>query len=278
MMGFTGRGGGSESAKGHGGGRSGVRSPGRIIRPFLLLLLLSLAAPGAALAQVISGRVTDRQTGEAVEAVRVQLLSARGDSLSLGFTDRFGDYRLMAPGPGEYRIRASRVGVGEVVTQPFQLKEAGTEVVDLALTFTAIELDPLLVHQRPFRWWEREKPVSHWEFWERREFYERLGSGRFLSDGEAGRFRDLNDLVSLHAPRILRCSGRVALLVDGIRFPEAGLQIQGGRMLLDRADLFRMDQVEHVELYAGGLRVPGELVGAGSRCGVIAVWLKRAAD
>jgi hypothetical protein len=213
-----------------------------------------------------------------VEAVRVQLLSAAGDSLSVGFTDRFGDYRMRAPGPGEYRLRASRVGVGVVVTPSFTLREAGTEVVDLALTFTAIELDPLLVHQRPFRWWERDKPAGHWEFWERREFYERLGSGRFLSDGEARRFRDLNELVYLHAPRILRCSGRVALLVDGIRFPEAGLQIQGGTLLLDRADLFRMDQVEHVELYPGGLRVPGELVGPGSRCGVIAVWLKRGVE
>lgn len=254
-------------------GREGLR---RILVPVLLSCSLLLAGlPGGLQGQAITGRVTDRQTGEAVEAVRIQLLSARGDSLSLGFTDRFGDYRLRAPGPGEYRIRASRMGVGEVVTPPLILKEAGTEVVDLAITFTAIELDPLLVRQRPFRWWERDKPPSHWEFWERREFYERLGAGRFLSDGEAGRFRDLNELVYLQAPRILLCSGRVTLLVDGIRYPEAGLQVQGGRMMLDRADLFRMDQVEHVELYQGGLRVPGELVSPGSQCGVIAVWLKR---
>lgn len=250
------------------------RGVGGRLRPFLpTLLLLVLLVPSGLAAQVITGRVTDRQTGEAVEAVRVQLLGAGGDSLSVGFTDRFGDYRLRAPGPGSYRIRASRVGVGAVETPPFTLREAGTEVVDLALTLEAIELDPLLVRQRPFRWWERDKPASHWEFWERREFYEPLGAGRFLSDGEAGRFGDLNELVALHAPRILRCNGRVALFVDGIRFPEAGLQVQGGALLLERPDLFRMEQVEHVELYPGGLKVPGELVGPGTRCGVIAVWL-----
>lgn len=238
------------------------------------LVGLFLLLPSALSAQAISGRVTDRQTGEALEAVRVQLLSTAGDSLSLGFSDRFGEYRLTAPGPGEYRIRASRVDAGEVVSPPFLLREAGTEVVDLALTFTTIELDPIVVRQRPFRWWERDKPLSHWEFWERREFYEPRGFGRFLSGGEAARFKDLHDLVSVHAPRLLRCSGRIALFVDGLPVPAATLIAQNGMIQGEWSRLFRLDEVENVELYTGGLKVPGELVAAGAGCGVIVVWLR----
>lgn len=242
---------------------------GRLALVGLLLLL-----PSAGAAQAISGRVTDRQTGEALEAVRVQLVSARGNSLSVGFSDRFGEYRLTAPGPGEYRIRASRVDAGEVVSPPFLLREAGTEVVDLALAFTTIELDPIVVRQRPFRWWERDKPLSHWEFWERREFYEPRGFGRFLSGGEAARFQDLHDLITVHAPRLLRCSGRIALFVDGLPVSGSTLMAQNGRIQGEWPRLFRLDEVENVELYSGGLKVPGELVAPGAGCGVIVVWLR----
>jgi hypothetical protein len=247
-----------------------ILGPGRSLLAFLLLLV----APTPGAAQTISGRVTDRETGEAIEAVRVQLISTRGDSLSVGFSDRFGSYRLRAPGPGEYRIRASRVGAGEVSSPPFLLREAGSEVVDLALAFTAIELDPILVRQRPFHWWERDKPLQHWEFWERREFYEPRGFGRFLAAGEAARFLDLHDLVSIHAPRLLRCTGGVALFVDGRALPGASLMVQNGRLQGEWSRLFRLNDVENVEIYPGGLKVPGELVSPGSGCGVVVVWLR----
>ena len=250
-----------------------MRGAGSRLRSAVYLLagLVVLTVPASA--QTISGRVTDQETGDPVEGVRVQLLSGRSDSLSVDFTDGFGEYRLVAPGPGEYRIRASRVGVGEVVTHPFTLQGAGTEVVDLALTFTAIELDALLVRQRPFRWWERDRPARTWEFWERREFYEPLGFGRFLSDGEATRFSDLSDLVAVHAPRMLRCNGRMALYVDGVRMEGSSLQIVNGRIQGDWSALFPLRQVEHLELYPGGLKVPGELVAPGAGCGVVVVWL-----
>lgn len=232
----------------------------------LILASLPLAA------QTITGRVTDRDSGDPLEGVRIQLLSVRRDSLAVGFTDRTGSYRLQAPGPGEYRIRADRVGVGEVETPPFRLREAGTEVVDLSLAFTAIELDPLLVRQRPFRWWERDKPDGHWEFWERREFYEPLGFGRFLSAPGLWRFRELQDVVALHAPIMLRCTGRVALYVDGLRMPGPSLAIVGGRLVGDGLDHLPMHQVENLELYPGGLRVPAELAGGGAPCGAVVVW------
>jgi len=242
----------------------------------LVILLLLLGAPGPGAAQIISGRITDRETGEAIEAVRVQLISARGDSLSVGFSDRFGSYNLRAPGQGEYRIRASRVGAGEVSSPPFLLREAGSEVVDLALTFTAIELDPILVQQRPFHWWERDKPLQHWEFWERREFYEPRGFGRFLAAGEAARFADLHDLVSIHAPRLLRCTGRVTLYVDGLAMQGTSLTMQNGRLQGEWSRLFRLSDVENLEVYSGGLKIPGELVSPGAGCGVVVVWLRPA--
>lgn len=255
-------------------GRGGRTGKGGRALAVALFIAGCLLLPAAGAAQTISGRVTDRETGEALEAVRVQLLSTGGDSLSVGFSDRFGDYRLTAPGPGEYRIRASRVDAGEVLSPPFLLREAGTEVVDLALAFTTIELDPIVVRQRPFRWWERDKPLPHWEFWERREFYEPRGFGRFLAAGEAARFSDLHDLVSVHAPRLLRCSGRLALFVDGLLVPGATLVVQNGRIQGEWSRLFRLDEVENVELYSGGLKVPGELVAPGAGCGVIVVWLR----
>ena len=96
----------------------------------LLAGCLALAAtPGAA--QIVSGRVTDRETGEPILGAEVALVDADGAPRARATTNRAGSWSLRAPLAGSlYRVRVERVGYARIDTEPFT---AGAEPVTLQL-------------------------------------------------------------------------------------------------------------------------------------------------
>ncbi|WP_158508703.1 carboxypeptidase regulatory-like domain-containing protein [Gemmatirosa kalamazoonensis] len=119
------------------------RSPRRRSLAAAALLLL----PAAARAQVVRGTVLD--VGDrAVPGVVVTLLDASSAVAARALSDERGAYRLLAPGPGTYRVHTLRIGFRPVTSAPVTLA-AGEELTRrLVLTGVALALDTVRVADR----------------------------------------------------------------------------------------------------------------------------------
>lgn len=105
-------------------------------------LVFVVALPRAALAQggTVVGTVTDRGTGQPIEAARAQLT---GGTL-VGATDSRGRFVLRGAAPGSYTVRVSRIGYRPEATS-VSIAGADTVRVSFTLTQSAVELDQVVV-------------------------------------------------------------------------------------------------------------------------------------
>lgn len=81
---------------------------------------LSLAARGSE-AQTIQGRVIDASDGRGVATAIVRLVDESSEQRAVSVADSSGAYRIAAPGPGVFRLKAERIGY---VTMETPLLEA----------------------------------------------------------------------------------------------------------------------------------------------------------
>lgn len=116
-------------------------------RSALLALTVLLAAAAAAplQAQVFQGRVLEEGEGVPVAEAWVELLGNGGISLRRTLTDEQGAFRLETPGPGTYRLRASRVGYSFAVTDSLAVETDQVERVFISLALRPFVLDSLVV-------------------------------------------------------------------------------------------------------------------------------------
>jgi len=109
--------------------------------PLLLLAaLLTGLLPGPSLAQTLEGSLTDRESGLPVDGALVLLMDGEGQELLGRISDEEGLFRLVAPGPGSYRLRVVRIGYASFFSDPISLLGGQTEVVHLEATKEAIPL------------------------------------------------------------------------------------------------------------------------------------------
>lgn len=103
-----------------------------------LLLIVQLQISSAQCR--VEGRVTDREGGKGLSSVNILVLgSTRGTS-----SQRNGDFRIDDLRPGSYRLLFSRIGYG-TETRQLTLSEGRVETLQIALTETAVEMDPIVV-------------------------------------------------------------------------------------------------------------------------------------
>jgi len=95
--------------------------------------MLLLSGAGAYAQVVVSGRVVD-ETGTAVSGAGVELSSAKGVTAAAS-SDAAGDFRISLPKPGDYAIRAERLG--------FYLFRGKTEHFDETTNLLTITLNHL---------------------------------------------------------------------------------------------------------------------------------------
>jgi outer membrane receptor protein involved in Fe transport len=114
----------------------------RLFQPLIVGLLLFVVTPGLVLAQegVVTGSVTDAQSGETLPGVNVRLQEA-----ALGAaTDVDGQYRITGVEPGDYTLVASFVGYQRFTARV--TVQAGEEVVqDVNLQPDRIGLEEIVV-------------------------------------------------------------------------------------------------------------------------------------
>ena len=97
-------------------------------------------------AQVVRGRVTDRESGSAQGGVVVELRTDQGDArvaASLSAPD--GQYALRAPGAGRYAVVTKRIGVRRTRTEPFDLGAGEAIVRDIQVDVMVAALPEIRV-------------------------------------------------------------------------------------------------------------------------------------
>jgi hypothetical protein len=117
----------------------------RLGLPSVGLVLLALAAPCSSAAQIVQGQVRDAASQAPVQGALVVLLDTGGRQVGGSLTDEGGSFRMRAPAPGRYALRAERIGFETVTSDPFELSEGPAVRMDLEAAAKAVALEGIQV-------------------------------------------------------------------------------------------------------------------------------------
>lgn len=257
-----------------------------------VLLLILISPPNTGLGQIVSGRVVDSDGAPISGAVIDFRLESR-ELVARTASDDTGNFRLGGVEPGEYFVFVERLGY-ETTQSILSLREGDSITVELRMEVEAIPLDPIVVTASSRPAWEHIQPPAMWEFYERKDYMERLGIGDFYT------WKDIKPVTGQKAAQVVAdfapyfyteshpdrmnsflIRGRFGcdplLFLDG-HLLRGDFERVGGTMremppVLD--DWIDSSLIEAVEIYRGGSDVPGEYRLPGSNCGVAAVWSQR---
>lgn len=259
-------------------GWHGSKWPGRVALALLFVCLTLTHAPTSA--QTITGRLPDENTNVGISGSDLALLDTEGQVVRRTVSADSGTFTLRAPGPGLYRIRASRLGYATTVSPFIKVNQAESVHVEFRVPQAPVELPELTVVAR-----RRVPPPSPYlarkgYYW-RKHFYGRegLGLGTFL-DGKELRpsANTLSDVLRGSVPGIsVRGDGLRELSIMGRWGCPVTLYLNG--VLLGKEDggmIPPASEITAVEVYLDAESVPPAFMGVGSSsgsgCGVVAVW------
>lgn len=228
--------------------------------------------PSPAKSQSIFGRVLSQGGDAPVPAADLILIDSTGAIVSQVQADSLGDFRLPAPGPGRYLIRASRLGFSRT-DATVQLREQEILEVELKMGEEAIPLDPIVVVAR-----KRIREGTLDEFYDRMARMKQAGRGQFLTKEQ------IEARISLSLPMLLQTIPGVWLQSGGqsvqLINPMASVEGQfcnpefllDGRPMLGGYREIQVMDLEGVEVYKGySEAVSGHFP---HRCGQIFLWRK----
>lgn len=233
------------------------------------ILLLLLAFPALAGAQVVRGRLLDRDSRAPLPGGTVHLVGADGAVVAQGITDAAGIFDLMAPASGSYLLTGRAPGYEPASTDPFEVSGEG-RLVAFVIGRVPVRLDSVRVEAN------RD---AYGGFYARMR--QRGGSGRFFSRENIEAMRPQN------AADLLRRVPNLEVVAEGghtlaVR-PRQALSIRSGcwssfylngmRVEGDAIVGLAPENIEGVEVYTHG-SLPPQFGGVGSACGVVAVWLR----
>lgn len=240
--------------------------------------LLSIPAATQAQTGAIAGRVVDTGEDRPIPGAEVALLGAEGEPIADAVSDAQGAFRFESLAPGTYRVRVSTLGRAETTSDVLRIAADSTVQVILRMAAEAVELDALSVEARR----RQLNPALE-------AFYQRAESGR------GGAFI-LREEIDMRHPRFLtdllattpsmRVTGGLLVnyrrqcpplvVIDGMKMNR---EPKNSRLALkeayDLVNILHPSVVEGMEIYAGSIGLPPELVGSDSGCGVIAIWTQR---
>lgn len=252
----------------------------------LVSLAVTLGAARPASAQVIlEGRVVGDSSGLPLPNARVVLLSRQSRFMASAVTDEAGRFRFERKGYGVYRVEASAIGYQQALSAPMWMTlESDSTVVEMRLAVNTVLLAPLeVVALKPIR----TSPVL--EAMEHRRAH---GLAIHISREEIAERQPVNvSDILLEVPGVYAerqgsgASGRqlyisralpgagggacpVQVFVDGMR------ATRDGDATID--DLVQPDDVQAIEVFRGLSSIPAEFLTTDARCGVIAIWTRRA--
>lgn len=250
--------------------------------------LLAGNGEGAA-GQTLKGRILERDTDRPVQQARLVLFDADGDTLGHALSDRQGRFSISSKEPGDYFLKATAFGYRTTRGGVFELGRGGEMTLEIRMTPDPLSIEGVVV-ERP--WVLQEPPLVRSGILERMA----LGQGFFLTpylleQSPALRLTDVlasvPRLALVHASTdrilVLDKGGYCvpAIIVDGIVASQArGFQGDPNEVRGTEGDLEAVvpliKDVEAVEVYRGGLEMPGQFAGMiRNECGAIVVWTRR---
>ncbi|MCZ0935822.1 MAG: carboxypeptidase-like regulatory domain-containing protein [Gemmatimonadetes bacterium] len=162
----------------------------------IALVVLQSAVASAVHGQVVRGRLVDEGDNAAISGAMITLVDRAGRGVERMLTrSGTGVFELRIPAPGEYRLRAERIGYGTTYSAFFIISTRDTLTVQMAAPIEAISLAEISVsvrpqcHLRPEEglavarvWDEARKALAAARWTQERGLYryEMLGIKRFL--------------------------------------------------------------------------------------------------
>ena len=263
-----------------GGTRSFVRLAGSA------LALVLAANTAAAQTGVVSGSVTDANTGRPLQQVRVQIV---GNQQAVTATDPNGRFLIRNVPVGDVTLRVQQLGY-RPETRPITIKSNDTVTVDLRLSGSAVELEQVVVTGTGGAAERRQVGASIAEV-DVSKLAEQVAIpdvGRMLSSkvtglrsttvgGGVGTGQDLR----IRGTASLSLSQRPAIYVDGVRvdgratewFNSGACCSFGGGASTDRLGDLNPNDIERVEVLKGA--AAATLYGSEATNGVIQIFTKR---
>ncbi|HEX2080929.1 MAG TPA: carboxypeptidase-like regulatory domain-containing protein [Longimicrobium sp.] len=251
----------------------GVAGPGWVRGVLGLLLLLAVNAR-ALDAQRVNGRLLDAETGAPIAGATLLLVNEQGQTVHSVVSNGAGGFELRAPAPGIYRLRASRLGYREGTSRPVDLAANGVLSVELRLTSSAVQLEPLTVTGIP-----QYERLAENGFYERRDHFgpEGLREAVFLEQHDIERLNpfsvhDIFDHVrGVRTDRgglTMRRGCQPAIVIDGFTTVRGrGMRGGSGRMIETPRSILG------IEVYYG-YAIPARYLLDAAGCGVIMFWTK----
>lgn len=252
----------------------------------LMCFAATLAAAGPVSAQVIlEGRVLGDSSGLPLANARVVLLNRHYRFVASTITDQAGGFRFERKGYGVYRVEASAIGYKQAVSPPMWMTlESDSTVVEMRLAVNVVLLAPLeVVAVTPIR----TSPVL--EAMEHRRVH---GLAVHISREEIAERQPVNvSDILLEVPGVYAerqgagASGRQLYMARALPGPGGGacpvqVFVDGLRASRDVYatvdELVQPHDVEAIEVFRGLSAVPAEFLTPEARCGVIAIWTRRA--
>ena len=264
----------------------------------------------AAAAQTIRGRLLEEGTDNPIPAGEVVLVTSKGVDLTSVLSDSTGFFFIRVAEPGEYMLRGERIGYRPALSPVVWIPEGDIVDVELRLAIGAVLHAPLTITAKRRPWYEGAKAPVLWQYYERKEYYGKLGLGRFAEGEQLAMMGASNDVAQTLAgmggvfalPHPTR-PGRTALYtrptstdcapviyLNNSRISNPGRQpadmaaatsaqanpaAATGREPIVIEDYITMDLLEAVEIYRGASEVPAEFGGPDANCGVIVLWTRR---
>ncbi len=133
-----------------GTGLEEVTADRRRIRLTIALVVLQSAFASAVHGQVVRGRLVDEGDNAAIAGAMITLVDRDGRGVERMLTrSGTGVFELRVPTPGEYRLRAERIGYGTTYSAFFRISTRDTLTVQMAAPIEAISLAEISVSVRP---------------------------------------------------------------------------------------------------------------------------------
>lgn len=125
----------------------GHRAPPLVLSLALLsLALLSLGGGRSPLSgQTVRGETVDQTTLAPVEGALALLIDANGQEIDGALSNAAGRFILRGKIPGQYTVRAERIGYRTTTTDPFTLESSQLFGIRMEMGETAIQLEELLI-------------------------------------------------------------------------------------------------------------------------------------
>ena len=108
---------------------------------FAPALVLAAGIPLGAGAQVVRGRLLDMEGAIGLGGAMMTLVHANGSEVDRTLTGSNGHFRLTAPAPGNYRLRADRIGYATTFSENFVAAAGKTVTIDVSASVEAISLE-----------------------------------------------------------------------------------------------------------------------------------------